>query len=299
MDSDNGAFTRKEEYMLEIKEYRRVGSLEEAWTLNQKKSNRVIGGMLWLKQSRARINTAIDLSGLGVDQIEEHADCFRIGCMVTLRQLETSEALNRYACDAIRDAVRWIVGVQFRNLATIGGSIFGRYGFSDVLTVFMAMGAEAELYRGGRVPLWTFVNRTPDRDILSHIRLPREEGSFAYLSVRNTKTDLPVLNTAAAVSGEGLLRRLVVGARPQKAMPVPFPAEQSLVLSEENIRALAALAGEMVPTGDNMRGSAAYRSHLVQVLGRRVMKQALLRGAVQSAVQGAVPGAERKEGAGC
>lgn len=65
--------------MLEIKEYCRVGSLEEAWTLNQKKSNRVIGGMLWLKQSRARINTAIDLSGLGLDQIEEHADCFRIG----------------------------------------------------------------------------------------------------------------------------------------------------------------------------------------------------------------------------
>ena len=36
-------------------------------------------------------------------------------------------------------SLRHIVGVQFRNCATIGGSIWGRYGFSDVLTMFLAM----------------------------------------------------------------------------------------------------------------------------------------------------------------
>ena len=35
--------------MLTIREYKKVESLEEAYTLNQKKSNRVIGGMIWLK----------------------------------------------------------------------------------------------------------------------------------------------------------------------------------------------------------------------------------------------------------
>ena len=33
--------------MLTIREYKKVESLEEAYTLNQKKSNRVIGGMIW------------------------------------------------------------------------------------------------------------------------------------------------------------------------------------------------------------------------------------------------------------
>ena len=57
--------------MMTIREYKRVESLEEAWELNQKKANRVIGGMIWLKMSRGNVGTAIDISGLGLDQIEE------------------------------------------------------------------------------------------------------------------------------------------------------------------------------------------------------------------------------------
>ena len=106
--------------MLEIRSFRRAESLEEAWELNQKKTNRVIGGMLWLKMSHGRCGTAIDLSGLGLDRIEEDDEAFRIGCMATLRQLEMHPALNAYSCGAVRDAVKSIVGVQFRNLATAG-----------------------------------------------------------------------------------------------------------------------------------------------------------------------------------
>ena len=51
--------------MISIKEYRKAESLDEAWELNQKKANRIIGGMMWLKMSRGRVQTAIDLSGLG------------------------------------------------------------------------------------------------------------------------------------------------------------------------------------------------------------------------------------------
>ena len=34
--------------MLRIREYRKVESLEEAYELNQKKTNRIIGGGLWM-----------------------------------------------------------------------------------------------------------------------------------------------------------------------------------------------------------------------------------------------------------
>ena len=47
-----------------IREYKRAESLEEAWQLNQKKSNRVLGGMVWLKMGKMQIGTAIDLSDL-------------------------------------------------------------------------------------------------------------------------------------------------------------------------------------------------------------------------------------------
>ena len=60
--------------MLKIKQYVKAESLEQAYELNQKKTNRIVGGMLWLKMSTAQIQTAIDLSGLGLDQIEETED---------------------------------------------------------------------------------------------------------------------------------------------------------------------------------------------------------------------------------
>ena len=117
--------------MIKIKDYIRAGSLEEAYELNQKRSACILGGMLWTKMGERQVQTAIDLSGLGLDQIEESEEEFSIGCMVTLRQMEEHEGLNAYTDGAARESVRSIVGVQFRNLATVGGSIFGRFGFSD------------------------------------------------------------------------------------------------------------------------------------------------------------------------
>mgnify|MGYP000497250192 CR=1 FL=1 len=50
--------------MLKIKEYVKAESLEQAYELNQKKTNCVIGGMLWLKMVTRNVQKAIDLSGL-------------------------------------------------------------------------------------------------------------------------------------------------------------------------------------------------------------------------------------------
>lgn len=60
--------------MLTIKEYIKVLSLEQAYELNQKRTNRIISGMLWMKMGKERINTAVDLSELGLDTIKEAED---------------------------------------------------------------------------------------------------------------------------------------------------------------------------------------------------------------------------------
>ena len=82
--------------MMTIREYKRAESLEEAWQLNQKRPNRVLGGMIWLKMENINVGTAIDLSGLGLDTIEETDEGFSIGAMVTLRQLELHPGLAAY-----------------------------------------------------------------------------------------------------------------------------------------------------------------------------------------------------------
>ena len=103
--------------MLKIKSYVKVNSLAEAYELNQKKTARVLGGMVWMKMSNRAVSTAIDLSGLGLDTISENDDEFVIGCMTPLRDLETNEALNTYTHGAMKESLCHIVGVQFRNCA--------------------------------------------------------------------------------------------------------------------------------------------------------------------------------------
>jgi CO/xanthine dehydrogenase FAD-binding subunit len=251
--------------MITIQKYVRAQSLEEAWELNQSKRNRIIGGMLWLRLGSGSVNTAIDLSGLGLNTIEETDEEISIGAMATLRDLEMHEGLNSYSCGAVKNAVKDIVGVQFRNMATVGGSIWGRYGFSDVLTVFLAMDASVELYKGGIVSLEEFAKMKPDKDILVRLILKKTPGKMAYSSMRNQRTDFPVI--ACAVSCMDDEYRVSVGARPDRAMVV---RDENGILKEgvtaESAAAFAAYVAEKIPTGSNNRGSAAYRTHLIKGL---------------------------------
>lgn len=258
--------------MITIQKYVRAQSLEEAYELNQGKRNRIIGGMLWLRLGSGSVNTAIDLCDLGLNRLEETEEQFSIDAMVTLRELEMHEGLNAYTQNAVRNAVKDIIGVQFRNMATIGGSIWGRFGFSDVLTVFLAMDTYVELYKGGIVPLEQFVSMKKDNDILVRVIVKKTPGRFVYTSMRNQRTDFPVIACAVSqVNGE---YRTVIGARPARAMRIRD--EKGILqngITEEAAKAFAAEAAAKVPTGSNVRGSAAYRTHLINVLTMRAMQE--------------------------
>ena len=255
--------------MMTIREYKRAESLEEAWQLNQKKNNRVLGGMIWLKMEKLNVGTAIDLSGLGLDTVEETDEGFSIGAMVTLRQLELHEGLAAYTGGAVRESVRHIVGVQLRNLATVGGSIYSRFGFSDVLTMFLALNASVELYKGGIVPLAEYAARPYDRDILVRLIVKKEEAEFFYQSVRNSQTDIPVLTCAAARLENGSYR-IAIGARPLKAVLFELPAKAG-VSAQELAQNFADEVKQKIVTGSNMRGNAEYRRHLAGVLTKRAV----------------------------
>ncbi|HCO30035.1 MAG TPA: molybdopterin dehydrogenase [Lachnospiraceae bacterium] len=259
--------------MLTIKNYVKAQSLSEAYELNQKRSNRIIGGMLWMKMSNTTIQTAIDLSGLGLDKIEETKDEFSIGCMVTLRQLEQHKQLNLYTDGAIAESVKSIVGVQFRNLATVGGSIFGRYGFSDVLTMFLALDTQVELFKGGIVSLADFINLPLDNDILVRLIVKKAPLKSAYLSVRNSKTDFPVLACSVACLNGNY--RAVIGARPGKAVLVEVSKSFFIEELQGNANAFADYVTKQITTGSNMRASAEYRKLLANVLTRRGCEKVL------------------------
>ena len=256
--------------MMTIQKYVRAQSLQEAYELNQNKRNRILGGMLWLKMTKATVPVAIDLSDLGLDTIEETEEQFSIGAMVSLRQLEQHAGLNDYTGGTLAKSLRDIVGVQFRNMATIGGSLFGRFGFSDVLTMFLAMDTWVELYKGGLMPLEQFADLPRDRDILVRVIVKKSPAAFSYHTVRNSRTDFPVL--ACAASRMDGAYRVVLGARPAIARTVRD--EEGILaagITAESAKAFAAYAAKKVPTQSNVRGSAAYRTHLIRVLTERAL----------------------------
>ena len=255
--------------MMTFQKYVRPQSLEEAYQLNQAKRSRVVGGMLWLRLGGS-IHTAIDLCDLGLNTIEETDEQFSIGAMVTLRQLEKHPGLNAYSDSAVARAVGDIVGVQFRNMATVGGSIWGRFGFSDVLTVFLAMDTYVELYKGGIVPLAEFAAMPKDNDILVRLIVKKAPGRVVYTAMRNQRTDFPVL-TCAVSCLEGRYRA-VIGARP--AIARVYEDETGLLaggISTESAKAFADAVAKKAPTQSNVRGSAAYRTHLIRVLTQRAL----------------------------
>lgn len=276
--------------MFYYNQYVRAQSLDEAYELYQKKPNFVLGGMLWLKMKNKTLGTAIDLCDLGLDQIDEDENEFRIGAYATLRQIETHEALNAYTHGAIAESVRHIVGVQFRNVATVGGSIWGRFGFSDVMTIFRALGAKVQLHKAGIMDLDEFaaLPRTT-RDVLVSVIVPKNAKGIVYLSQRNQSTDFPVLTCAVANRSGRYVA--VIGASPYMAEPVwdeddildgitgaETAGNKALTENSENNEKIEKFAGyvaEHIRFGSNIRAGAEYREMICKVLTRRAVTQLL------------------------
>lgn len=187
------------ENVLKFGTYVRVGNAAEAYELLQKnRNNKIVGGGIWMRLGSRRVATAIDLSACGLDQIEETETEFRIGAMCTLRQLERHAELNALVNHVFEFAVHDIVGVQLRNTATVGGSIYGRFGFSDVLSAFLALDSYVELTGAGRVPLAEFVDMGYVRDVIEHVAVVKHDYHASYEAVRKAATDFPSLNVTAA-----------------------------------------------------------------------------------------------------
>ena len=276
--------------MFYYNQYVRAQSLDEAYELYQKKPNFVLGGMLWLKMKNKTLGTAIDLCDLGLDQIDEDENEFRIGAYATLRQIETHEALNAYTHGAIAESVRHIVGVQFRNVATVGGSIWGRFGFSDVMTIFRALGAKVQLHKAGIMDLDEFaaLPRTT-RDVLVSVIVPKNAKGVVYLSQRNQSTDFPVLTCAVANRSGRYVA--VIGASPYMAEPVwdedgildgiaDAKTDSNAALTDNSetnakIDKFSEYVAEHIRFGSNIRAGAEYREIICRVLTRRAVTQSL------------------------
>jgi CO/xanthine dehydrogenase FAD-binding subunit len=246
-------------------------TLQEAYQiLTAKKSNAILGGCAYLRMGSQTIHTGVDLSKLGLDFIKEYDTYIEIGAMACLRDVETNKAIAKWFSGIVAKSVRSIIGVQFRNVATVGASVFSRYGFSDFLTALMVLDTEIELYKGGRLPLARFMDMPRAKDILLKVIIHKTPRTAAYLALRNSQSDYPVLTVAVSRLDDDW--KIAVGARPTRAK---LAAQAVLLLANagdvtpDTLDQAARLAAEELPFGANMRASAEYRRAMCTTLVKR------------------------------
>lgn len=262
--------------MFTINHFVQPETLEEAYTiLTAKKNNTVLGGCAYLRLGSQRIDTAIDLSKLNLDDIKEQGEYLVLGCMTTLRDIEKSLVLQEYFNGVLPRAVGNIVGVQFRNIATVGASVYARYGFSDVITALLALDTEVELYKGGKMPLDSFLNKPPEKDILVRILIKKNARKAAYQHLRKSASDYPVLNVAVSSLNDQWI--VAVGARPGRGAIADRASEELSKgnTSTEDIERIAKIATEELSFGSNLRGTKAYREAISSVLVKRAILEVL------------------------
>ena len=59
-------------------------------------------------------------------------------------------------------------------MATMGGSVASKFGFSDIIPALLAVHADIVTYKGGRMSMKDYMNYR-ERDILVEIRIPKRE----------------------------------------------------------------------------------------------------------------------------
>jgi aerobic carbon-monoxide dehydrogenase medium subunit len=247
--------------------------------------------MLMMKSGVFRPARLVSLQKIEADyaKIEPGADgSIRIGALASLSQIERSEAVKQSA-PVIERTMRHLSNVRVRNVARLGGNLAHGDPHMDLPPVLSSLGATAvvagasgsrriaveDLFSG-------YYETVLARDeLITFVDVPAQAGwQSAYLKcTTRSADDWPALGIACSIRAEdGTIGdvRLMISAATEK-MTRLHAAENELrgqrIGAGTFARAAEAARAE-AETIDDSRGSAAYKSVLVDVYARRVLEQA-------------------------
>jgi CO/xanthine dehydrogenase FAD-binding subunit len=262
---------------LNVNEYVVVDHVEKAYQLlNQDKKNQIIAGGAWLKLSVKEVNKLISLDHLSLNYIKEEKDFIEIGAMTSLRDLEMNSVVNDLDHGLLSLAISKIMGVTIRNLASIGGSIMGKFSFSDILPVLLVMDCKLYFHHRGEMNIEDFMNtRGLERDVLTHIKIKKQNRKSFFKRVAHTALDFSMINIAIVYDDSFMIS---VGSQPGMAMlckeTMSYLNETSEV-TEEVIKEAVIIALNELNLSSNLRASQSYREVLVKTYLKRGIRQVI------------------------
>lgn len=224
-----------------------------------------------------------------IRDIETTANAMTIGAAVTFTRLRRSPDVATHF-PMLAAAAATIGGWQIQNRATLGGNAANASPAGDSLPVLLALDATAVIAgpEGTReLPYAKFhvgYRRTALRpgEILAWIRLPlepaREVQRFRKVGTRKAHSISKVVAALSARRNGGALADVRVAAGSVADRPVRLVAAEAVLEGKAPSEPLAtaageAAAGEVVPI-DDVRSTAAYRTHVLSRIVRRLVLQA-------------------------
>jgi len=248
-------------------------NLKSALGLLKKDSNSVIlGGTTFLRLSDKKYSAGIDLSNLKLDYIKENDDQIEIGAYTHLRTIEIDPIINKYFGNLIPKSLENLIGIQFRNNATIGGAIFGRLGFTEINTALLVLNCELEFEENGVIAFGDFIsNWKIKKDILKKIIIKKNKGKYSYKMMRNSSSDFAVLSVAVSNYND---IRIAVGTRPTIAK-LSAKATQLINSDNKKIDDAANMIAEEFKFGKDLRAGGKYRKMIAPVLVKRALQEVL------------------------
>ena len=255
---------------LRANNYYKAKSLEDAYAkLQENPKNAIIAGGLWMKKTGLSYETLIDLSELGLDKISEKNGYIHVGAMVSLRDFENSPLIQSLNSGATAYGVREVLGPAFRNSATIGGSVFGRYPFSDVIASLLPLDVKLVFYPKQEMSLEEYLNfRGKMNAILQEIVIKKEEGKGYFKKVKTTALDFPMINFSIVKRNNK--NYIAIGSRPLTAAL----AVKAMELADRGkFEDAADMAASELQYLDSNNISKEYRQDLVRVYVRRGLEE--------------------------
>lgn len=260
---------------MRIINYIKVNSIDEAYNkLITSEKNVVLGGGAFLKLLPKEYDTAIDLKDLGLDYIKDYENYIEIGAMTTLREVETNKTLQECLNGILSKAASVIMGVQLRNLSTVGGTVWGRYGFSDFITALLALETKVCLYKLGEISLDEFISSSTNyKDIILCLKISKNITSAAFKDFRTTATDFAILNVAASRVNNHY--KIAIGARPGVATVACKTMDliNNIDNPIEKLPEIINILSNEVHFGSDLRASSEYRNDIAKVLLKRCLME--------------------------
>jgi carbon-monoxide dehydrogenase medium subunit len=220
----------------------------------------------------------------GLHGIERQNGSWRIGALTPYRKLEFSPELG-----VVSQVAATVADPQVRNRGTIGGSLAHGDSASDLPAAMLITEAEVTLQGpGGQrtvaaadLFLDYLTTSVAEDEVLTEIRVPVLEGyGSSYQKFNRRSEDWAMVGVCAVVKANGSTCEDVrigltnMGSTPLRANAVE-DALRGQELSPENIAKAAELAAEGTRPAGDLNASTEYKQHLVRVLTRRAITDAL------------------------